>query len=203
MLESLGIDFQIRVLNDGSKDGTAARLAEFSDDPRVTIVNKPNSGHGPTILEGYRSAVDTAEWVFQCDSDDEMPPSSFPEFWSKRQNYDAIFGIRSGRQQAVARKLISIVSRATVRCLFAAGVADVNVPYRLIRADVLKPIVERIPDDTFAPNILIAGVLAREKRRILNLPVPHQGRRTGTVSIMKWKLWRMAFRAFRQTLCFR
>ena len=34
---------------------------------------KTNSGHGPTILLGYRENSDCA-WVFQMDSDDEMGP---------------------------------------------------------------------------------------------------------------------------------
>ena len=35
---------------------------------------------------------------------------------------------------------------------------------------------------------------------ILNLPVPHEGRTTGTVSIVKWKLWKAAAKSFWQAL---
>jgi dolichol-phosphate mannosyltransferase len=111
-----------------------------------------------------------------------------------------VFGIRSGRQQAADRKLISGISRLIVRWLFGRGVADVNVPYRLMRSCYLRQAIEQIPADTFAPNVIIAGAFARAGLRIANVPVPHEGRKTGQVSIMKWKLWKAAARAFRQTL---
>lgn len=199
-LSGLQIDYKIIVLNDGSRDGTREALTAFDGDPRIGITHKTNSGHGPTILVGYREAVNLAEWVFQCDSDDEMKAANFNLLWEKRDDYDALFGVRIGRQQNLGRRLISGVSRATVQLYFGAGVTDVNVPYRLIRARILKEIIASIPDDTFAPNVIISGALARAKLRIHNEPIPHEGRKTGTISIVKWKLWRAAIRSFGQTL---
>jgi glycosyltransferase involved in cell wall biosynthesis len=200
MYEANGVDYKMIVLNDGSKDRTAEALAKFESNPGVCVINKPNSGHGPTILEGYNLAVDFAEWVFQCDSDDEMPAEAFPELWNQREPYAALFGYRAGRQQPFARKLISATSRKAIALLFASGVRDVNTPYRLMRSSYLAELLPRIPADTFAPNILISGYFAKKKVPIKNLPVPHQGRRTGTVSIMKFKLWKVAFLALRQTI---
>ena len=200
MLSRLVLRYQIIVLNDGSKDRTADELAKFSGDENVTVINKPNSGHGPTILQGYCLAVERADWVFQCDSDDEMKPQHFPGLWENRDQYDALFGYRAGRAQNLGRRLISVVSRLTVRLLFGTGVRDVNTPYRLMRATLLKAIIGQIPPDTFAPNVIISGALAKAKARIYNQPVPHEGRRTGSVSIVKWKLWTAAFKSFRQTL---
>ncbi len=200
MFASLGVDVRLIVLNDGSRDGTAEALSRLRDDERIEIVNKPNSGHGPTILTGYRRAAEMADWIFQCDSDDEMKPDHFPELWKRRAEYDALFGMRSGREQNAGRRLISAASRFTVRLLFGAGVSDVNTPYRLIRAPLLKAIIAQIPDDTFAPNVIISGSLARAGARVYNHPVPHEQRRTGSVSIVKWKLWKSAFRSFWQTL---
>jgi glycosyltransferase involved in cell wall biosynthesis len=200
MLAGLGARFLMIVLNDGSKDRTAEVLEPFSGDESIRVINKPNSGHGPTILEGYRLAVDRARWVFQCDSDNEMAPDGFPALWQARRDYDALFGYRAGRRQGFGRKVISMGSRATVRLLSKRGVEDVNTPYRLIRSDLLREIIAQIPRDTFAPNVIISGAIARAGLRVLNVPVPHQSRKTGTVSIMKWKLWKAAFRSFWQTL---
>jgi len=200
MLGTLGIRYVCIILNDGSKDETQERLSRYGDSDTVTIVNKDNSGHGPTILEGYHQAVEKACWVFQCDSDDEMPAEAFPALWDKRQEYDVLFGYRAERIQSRGRKLISAISRLTVRMLFGSGVVDVNTPYRLMRTEYLKVIIDQIPDKTFAPNVIIAGSFARAKLRIYNTSVAHQHRRTGEVSIVRWKLWKSAFRAFFQTL---
>lgn len=104
VLAKLNIDYLLIVLNDGSQDATPAALAKFTEDRHISIVHKTNSGHGPTILLGYRQAVEIARWVFQCDSDDEMSPEYFPHLWEKRKHYDALFGFRSGREQNTGRR---------------------------------------------------------------------------------------------------
>lgn len=199
-LNELKINFCMFVINDGSQDGTASCLEKFTGQPEIQVINKTNSGHGPTILMGYKLAVDKAEWVFQVDSDDEISPVYFSELWDKRANYPALFGIRTGRTQSIGRKIISSVSRATVRLLYGEGIKDVNIPFRLIRAPLLKRILTKIPTDTFAPNIVISGALIAAKVPIFNHPVQHEGRRTGTVSIVKWKLWKAAVHSLWQTV---
>jgi len=200
MLDGMGIRYRMLVLDDGSTDGTGAVLDAFAAEDGVEVIHKPNSGHGPTILRGYRRAVCLADWVFQCDSDDEMKPEAFPALWAMREQYDALFGVRAGRKQGAARRLISACSRLTVRMLFGRGVEDVNTPYRLIRSRALAKIIERVPDDTFAPNVIVSGALCRAGAKIYNHPVPHECRSTGNVSIVKWKLWRAALTSFWQTL---
>jgi dolichol-phosphate mannosyltransferase len=202
-LSRLGIDFRMIVLNDGSRDNTEARLSHFAGNEQIQVINKENSGHGRTILQGYRLAVAQAEWVFQVDSDDEMGAAHFEGLWKAREGYAALFGFRSGRQQNVGRKLISSISRLAVEMLFGRGIVDVNTPFRLIRSRLLKEIVAMIPVNTFAPNILISGVLAASNQPLLNIPVPHEGRKTGQVSIVKWRLWKAAACSLMQTAVFR
>lgn len=200
ILSSLKINFKIIVLNDGSTDNTARELMFFQPQLQVEIVNKTNSGHGPTILRGYHQAVDLATWVFQCDSDNEMEARHFPQLWQQREPYSGVFGIRSGRVQNLQRRLISVSSRFLIKRLFGNKVTDVNIPYRLIRAAVLKPIIQKIPPDTFAPNLIIAGALSKLDVPVLNIPIPIQLRQTGRVSIIKWRLWRAAILSFWQVV---
>lgn len=202
-LNRLEIDYIILVLNDGSRDGTRQEIAKFNGDSRVQIINKENSGHGPTILLGYSIAAKEASWIFQTDSDNEMSPLFFKELWVRRYSFDALLGCRIKREQGVGRKFISTISRCAVRLFFGSGVTDVNTPYRLIRAPLLARIIKTIPFDTFAPNVIISGVLAVSGSNIYNHPVPHERRRTGKISIVKWKLWRVVVEAFYQTLIYR
>lgn len=203
-LDTLGMDFRIRPYNDGSKDDSLAVMRTAAEQlPRVEVKDKPNGGHGNTILTGYREAAkDGFDWVFQIDSDDEMGPEKFGELWEMRGDRDFLVGIRDGRVQALPRKVISFVSRLSVRLFYGKSVWDVNTPYRLMRVSVFKPFYEAIPMTTFAPNVILSGLAARHRLRCFEMRVPQHDRTTGEVSIKKWKLLKAAARSFWQTIAF-
>ena len=52
------IDFRMIILNDGSRDGTRHLLDRLEHRPGIEVIHKQNSGHGPTILMGYRKGVE-------------------------------------------------------------------------------------------------------------------------------------------------
>jgi glycosyltransferase involved in cell wall biosynthesis len=204
-LDRMGIFYTINVYNDGSKDHTAEILFQYAQkfSGKVNVCNKTNSGHGPTILQGYNDAADSGfTWIFQIDSDDEMEPENFDKIWDQRENYDFLVGIRDGRKQMLPRKVISFVSRSCVRIFYGKSIWDVNSPYRLMRVSSFSDVFRNIPSDTFAPNVIISGMAARKKMRCFEMPVRQRDRQTGEVSIKKWKLLKAAIKSFRQTVCF-
>lgn len=196
---ALGVDYEIRVYDDGSRDRTGALLEALARErPRIVAVRHDNRGHGPTILRGYREA--RGAWIFQVDSDDEMPASSFPAVWARRDQADLVLGYRVDRTLPPARRVVTAVSRWTVRLLFGAAIRDVNVPYRLFRREALGRLLAAVPADAFAPNVILAGLAVRYGLRVVEVPVPHRPRRTGTSSIVRWRMWSAATTAFRQTV---
>ena len=116
-LSSLGIDYEIRPYNDGSKDNSLAVMRDMANGRNaIHVKDKPNGGHGNTILTGYREAVaDGFDWVFQVDSDDEMGPEKFVDLWTKRNDYDFLVGRRDGRVQALPRKIISFTPSSSIK----------------------------------------------------------------------------------------
>jgi glycosyltransferase involved in cell wall biosynthesis len=165
----------------------------------VTVINKTNEGHGPTIMGGYHKALELSDWIFQIDSDGELSADDFEILWNKRKDYDFLFGIRQGRDQPLGRSVISMISRYLVRILCGKGVADVNVPFRLMRNQALKHVIAKIPDSTFAPNVAIAGLAVKYNYTITNIPVSYNIRQTGCCSIVKWNLVKCAVKSFVQT----
>ncbi len=200
-LDETTVNFHVLLIDDGSRDGTAEILDALAarENAHLSVVHKENSGHGPSILHGYTIAAQNSVWVFQTDSDGEMPASAFKQLWLSREDYDAVLGIRTNREQNPTRRFISQISRLTVMLLAGNTVKDVNVPYRLIRSTVMQQIIPLIPDNTFAPNVAISGLLHLKQLRVLNIPVDHAHRKTGTVSIIRWRLLRKAALSFLQT----
>ena len=202
-LDALGIDYSVHAYNDGSKDKSLPILTALAQThPTLTVHDKTNSGHGSTILQGYRENAGRYTWLFQIDSDNEMGPECFHVLWENRKQYDFLVGIRDGRNQPLSRKIVSFVSRLCVRVFYGKGVWDVNSPYRLMRSEKFERIYNMIPADTFAPNVVISGMAARLKLRFFECPVLHENRKTGMVSIKKWKLFKAASRSFKQTIAF-
>ncbi len=202
-LTALGINFMIHAYNDGSRDSSLKVLRRYGRGKKHVIVHdKPNSGHGPTILKGYRDNL-SAEWIFQVDSDNEMSAASFKELWERREEFDFLIGRRDGRSSPLSRRLISFISRVTVRLFYGGGVFDVNSPYRLMRVSAFRDSVRSIPAGTFAPNVVMSGAACLKGMRIFETDVKYNFRETGTVSIKKLKLLKAAMKSFAQTVACR
>lgn len=199
-LVATGASFRALVLDDGSTDRTAEMLRRFDGDPRIEVIRKENSGHGPTILAGYRLLARQARWVFQLDSDGEVPIASFAALWAARQGADAVVGVRTQRDQSLPRRLVTRGSGLAVRLLYGSAVTDVNCPFRLIHGDVLARFIDRIPADTFAPNVAISGLLALEGCRVANVVVPVATSATKTASLEGWKAVATGLQALHQTV---
>ena len=196
-------NYKIIVYNDGSKDDTLSQLQSVSAQyPNLIIHDKPNSGHGSTILKGYRENIH-AEWLFQVDSDNEIAAALFKDFWSARAENDFVIGIREHHNRPKIRTLISIFSRLIVKLFYKGNSKDVNVPFRLMKSETFKSIFEQIPDDTFAPNVIVTGCASVKNIPTRQIPMTSTMRETGEVSIKKWKLFKIAILSLVQTITFR
>ncbi len=202
-LSGLGIDFSLHVYNDGSRDNSREVLDKIAlQDYRVIVHHKVNSGHGPTLIQGYCENLHN-DWIFQVDSDDEIMPWSFAILWSKKNNYDFLIGRRGLSSRPFSRKIISLISRFTTAVFYGKGISDVNSPCRLMRVESIKDVILSLPKDTFAPNIILSGMACRKELRILELPVPHRNRRTGEASIKKGRLLLVAVKSLLQIIQYR
>jgi glycosyltransferase involved in cell wall biosynthesis len=198
-LDRLQIDYEFLLYDDGSNDRSGELAAVVAAGaPHLHVRRHANRGHGATILRGYKEA--RGEWLLQIDSDGEMGPEGFEKLWALRVDYDFLVGSRYDRESPVARRVVTAGSRCAVRLLFGKGVQDVNSPYRLMRASRFRPLYAMLRDQTFAPNVILSGLAARTGLRTYEAPVPHITRETVTRALNRWKLWKTAFRCFRETV---
>ena len=183
VLDSVNLNYEILIIDDGSSDATISIVERYGDNQNIQIIIKQNEGHGPTILAGYKRAVGIAEWVFQADSDNEISPNQFSALWSRRQGQDAVIAWRQGRNQTTVRRLVTFFARVTTKVLFRCHLRDVNIPFRLIRSETLTILLEKIPSDTFAPNIALSGALSLMNYQVEECPVVFNERIVGESSL--------------------
>ena len=183
VLDSVNLNYEILIIDDGSSDATISIVERYGDNQNIQMIIKQNEGHGPTILAGYKRAVGIAEWVFQADSDNEISPNQFSALWSRRQGQDAVIAWRQGRNQTTVRRLVTFFARVTTKVLFRCHLRDVNIPFRLIRSETLAILLEKIPSDTFAPNIALSGALSLMNYQVEEYPVVFNERIVGESSL--------------------
>lgn len=183
VLDSVNLNYEILIIDDGSSDATISIVERYRDNQNIQLIIKQNEGHGPTILAGYKRAVGIAEWVFQADSDNEISPNQFSALWSRRQGQDAVIAWRQGRDQTTVRRLVTFFARVTTKVLFRCHLRDVNIPFRLIRSETLTILLEKIPSDTFAPNIALSGALSLMNYQVEECPVIFNERIVGESSL--------------------
>ncbi|TCC52482.1 glycosyltransferase [Kribbella capetownensis] len=99
LLDGLGISYELIVVDDGSRDRTAALLLEAARDwPQLRIVRLlRNSGHQAALSAGFRRA--RGEFLVTIDADLQDPPEVIAEFLAavREQDVDVVYGVRSDR----------------------------------------------------------------------------------------------------------
>ncbi len=156
-------NFTLLAVNDGSTDGSQQELENLqSSYEELLVINKENTGHGPSCVEGYRYAVESgAEWIFQIDSDGQCDPKFFSEFWQQRSKALFHFGFRKKRADGIFRSLVTRLFSLYLFCVTGHWIRDANVPYRLMRANSLKSLLPFVPKDSPIANAHLALLIHR------------------------------------------
>ncbi|MDZ4719952.1 MAG: glycosyltransferase family 2 protein [Roseiflexaceae bacterium] len=104
-METLGEPFELVLINDGSRDRSAAIMRELHEhDPRVKVISfSRNFGHQLAITAGIDYAQGKA--VVVIDSDLQDPPEVIPNLIAEwKQGSQVVFAIRTEREGETAFK---------------------------------------------------------------------------------------------------
>ena len=132
-------DFEVVVVNDGSRDATGAVLAELEAMcPALRVVEHPqNRGYGAALRTGFDSA--TKEFVFYTDGDAQYDPQELDRLWAHMApGVDLVNGYKISRSDPFHRIVIGRLYHHTVRLLFGLRVRDVDCDFRLMRRAIFE-----------------------------------------------------------------
>lgn len=187
------------IANDGSKDNTFSLMQELKKKyPLFEPLDKPNSGHGATLLYLYRYSIDHgADYIFQTDSDGQTNPDEFWQMWRNRMKYDFQIGYRKGRQDGSSRVFVTKVLRLVVWLIFHVWVTDANTPFRLMQSDALKKILKVIPQDFFLSNVAISAIAVKWEYKIGWCDITFRPRQGGVNSINMKRIFKIGWKALK------
>jgi len=185
VVEKIGNDSKLVVVNDGSKDKTYEKLCELKEKyPCLEPVTKANSGHGATVLYAYQYALDRkADYIFQTDSDGQTLPSEFWDFWKDRVKHAAIIGHRNHRQDGFSRVFVTKTLKFVLWCIFGLKITDANTPYRLLKRETLEKYIKKIPENFNLSNVMLTVLLIDNKEDVDFRPITFRPRQGGVNSI--------------------
>ena len=192
-----GGNSRLIIINDGSKDNTLEKLKELAKTrPYLQPLDKPNGGHGSTVLFGYRYAIENmADYVFQTDSDGQTNPKEFEQFWNMRDEYDAVIGNRVVRGDGKDRKLVEDVVCLLLRIIFGIKVEDANAPFRLMKTKLVAKYIDKLPNDFNIPNIMFTTYFVYHHEKVKFIPITFKPRQGGVNSINIKRIVKIGWKA--------
>ncbi len=136
----LGIDYEIIIVNDGSKDRTgeiADRLAAEHANVRA-VHNRPNRGYGGALQRGFREA--TKDWVFYTDGDGQFDFEEIDKLFPLLERFDIASAYRLNRKDSVIRKLNAFCWTTLVNVVFRLWLRDIDGAFKIYPRSFIESI---------------------------------------------------------------
>jgi dolichol-phosphate mannosyltransferase len=191
VLDSTGLDYEVILVDDGSKDGSLNLMREYNaKDPRWKALSlSRNFSHGSACTAGL-DYIDADAVVF-VDADLQDPPELIPEFIKKwREGYEVVFGARTGRPESFLRQAVTGVFYRLLNSMSATPLPlDAGIFSLLDRsaADSLKKLPER--------HRYLTGLRAWVGYKQISVPYERQSRHASEPKQSVAKLVSLAFDA--------
>ena len=193
-LQHLTSDYEVIVVNDGSRDATAAganKVAESSKIP-IHVVSLPrNRGIGAAVQTGYlfASTQNRFDYVIQFDADGQHDADAIPDLVKacEERELDVCIGSRfleGGKdnfRSTWTRRIGIRFLAGLISYLSGAKVTDPTSGFRCAGPRAWQSFARRYPDDYPEPEALYW--CARNKLKIGEIPVTMFSRTAGVSSI--------------------
>ncbi|MBI1397599.1 MAG: glycosyltransferase [Betaproteobacteria bacterium] len=178
-LAPTGRSFELICVDDGSRDGTAGRLATLARENAwlrpVYLIR--NYGQSTALQAGFDIA--RGAYIVTLDGDLQNDPADIPgllDMLDENPDIDVISGWRKARQDAaLSRKLPSMLANGLISRVTGVRLHDYGCALKLYRARVIHDLRLYGEQHRFIP-----ALAAEVGARIVEVPVAHHARTRGS-----------------------
>lgn len=182
-VKKLKEDYEIIIVNDGSRDSTK-RVAEkiARRNKRVRVINHSrNRGYGQALKTGFSAA--RHNYLFFTDADRQFKLDALGVMFpiAKIKPIDLVIGYRLKRKDPFLRKFLSWGYNTLASFLFDLNVKDVDCAFKLFNKEIFKKI--KIESKSFFFNTEILAKARFFNFNIIEVGVPHFPRTAGKSTV--------------------
>ena len=183
-LDGAGADFEIVVVDDGSRDATAQVVRDArARDHRVRLVpGPPPHGFGHAVRTGLHAARGDASAIVMADASDD--PADLVRYHALlTDGWDCVFGSRFAGGRRVTgyppvRLVLNRAANGAIRCIFRHGLDDTTNAFKAYRREVIDG-VQPLVSGGFELTAELPLKAIVNGYRFTVTPVSWRGRRAG------------------------
>lgn len=174
-LAAEGLDLELIVVDDGSRDRTAEIVAAT---PGARLIrHRTNGGYGAALKTGFAAA--RGEWIGFLDADGTYPPEHFPELCraALAQDADIVIGSRmagAASRMPFVRRVGNFIFARLVSLVSACRVTDSASGMRVFRKSILERLYP-LPDGLNLTPVMSTRAL-HEGLKMIEVPIPYSER---------------------------
>jgi undecaprenyl-phosphate 4-deoxy-4-formamido-L-arabinose transferase len=153
-----GRSFELLFVDDGSTDGTFARLERLhAGDPRVRVVRfRRNFGQHPAMHAGLARA--RGDVIVTMDGDLQNEPEDIPRLLAALEDgVDVASGRRAARRDSWGRTLPSRLINGMLRRFTGVPISDFGCAFNAYRRSVVEPMLGSIGRQKFTKALVLSG----------------------------------------------
>jgi dolichol-phosphate mannosyltransferase len=188
-------DWELVLVDDGSRDGSAALIAELArEEPRVRgVFFAHNCGQTTATKAGILHA--RAPLIATLDADLQNDPGDLPGMLAVLGEHDAVVGWRMKRNDTFVRRASSRIANAIRNRISGDTIRDTGCALKVFRAEAIRSIPLFEGMHRFLPTLLRFHGYS-----VIEHPVSHHPR---TAGVSKYGIANRAWKAFKDLLAVR
>ena len=181
VLSAIAPDYEIIIVDDGSRDRTGAIGDELAAaNPRVRVIhNRPNRGYGGALMAGFRAATKTL--TFFMDADGQFDIRDIAKLLQLREaGHRVVLGYREHRRDPFVRLVNAWGWNLLVSLLFGLRVRDVDCAFKVYDTNLVHML--DVQAEGAMVNTEMLAKLARVGLPYVEVPVNHYKRLHGSAT---------------------
>ncbi len=179
-LEKQNYDYEIIIVNDGSKDNTKKIAQKLSKElSNIKILSKNiNQGKGGSVYDGLLAG--RGDFLLFLDADNATSIDHLDKVWSLFQTNDIIIGSRSSydkdgasqiKSQNISKRLLGIFGNKLIKLLIGLKINDTQCGFKIFNKKSVNSIIPKTKIKRWALDVEILTIAQKQNMRVGIVPV--------------------------------